>query len=252
VIRGLLPVLVLLTGWQLIGDRASVTLPPPAAWYDALAGLHRAGELWPAVGSTFLTYVLALLCAMVAGTTLGVLLGAAPAADRLLTLTLDVAATLLGAAVVPVLILLLGTGRLTSVALVALTVVWPILHGTTAAVRGIPPTRIDAAATLGLRAYRRWTRVLLPSVVPQLFVALRVASAVTLIVTLLTDILGTGTGVGRLLVVSQQRFDAAACWGLLLVVGTIGCLASATLAQVDARLARRRGDAHRRDGKHFG
>jgi hypothetical protein len=51
---------------------------------------------------------------------------------------------------------------------------------------------------------------------------LRVASAPTLIVTLLTDILGTGTGVGRLLVVSQQRFDAAACWGLLLVVGTIG------------------------------
>ena len=106
--------------------------------------------------------------------------------------------------------------------------------------------------TLGLRAYRRWTRVLLPSLVPQLFVALRVASALTLIITLLTDILGTGTGVGRLLVVSQQRFDAAACWGLLLVVGAIGCLASATLAHVDARLARSRGTAHRRDGKHFG
>ena len=130
-----------------------------------------------------------------------VLLGAAPAVDRLLTPTLDVGATLPGAAVVPVLILLLGTGRLTSVALVALTVVWPILHSTTAAVRAIPPTRIDAAATLGLRAYRRWTQVLLPSVVPQLFVALRVASALTLIITLLTDILGTGTGVGRLIVV---------------------------------------------------
>ena len=150
------------------------------------------------------------------------------------------------------LILVLGTGRLTSVALVALTVVWPILHSTTAAVRAIPPTRIDAAATLGLQVYRRWTRVLLSSVVPQLFVALRVASALTLIVTLLTDILGTGTGVGRLLVVQQQRFDAAACWGLLLVVGTIGCVASTTLAQIDARLGQCRGTAHRRGGKHFG
>jgi ABC-type nitrate/sulfonate/bicarbonate transport system permease component len=252
VIRGLLPLLALLAGWQLAGDPASVTLPPPAAWFDALAGLYRAGELWPAVGSTLLTYVLALPCAMVAGTTLGVVLGAFPTADRLLSPTLDVAATLPGAAVVPVMILLLGTGRLTSVALVALTVVWPILHSTTAAVRAIPATRIDAAATLGLRAYRRWTRVLLPSVVPQLFVALRVASALTLIITLLSDILGTGTGIGRLLVVSQQRFDAAACWGLLLVVGTIGCSASAALAHVDARLARRRGTAHRRDGKHYG
>ena len=173
-IRGLLPVLVLLTGWQLVGDPASVTLPPPTAWFDALAGLHRAGELWPAVGST--------------------------------------------------------------------------LHSTTAAVRAIPPTRIDAARSLGLRVYHRWTRVLLPSLVPQLFVALRVTSALTLIITLLTDILGTDTGIGRLLVVSQQRFESAACWGLLLVVGAIGCLASAVLAQIDARLA----PARRWDGKHFG
>ena len=115
-------------------------------------------------------------------------------------------------------ILLLGTGRLTSVALVALTVAWPILHSVAAAVRAIPPTRIDAARTLGLRAYRRWTRVLLPSLVPQLFVALRVASALTLIITLLTDILGTGTGVGRLLVVSVSNRDLAVVQCILLLV----------------------------------
>ena len=69
-IRGLLPVLVLLTGWQLAGDPTSVTLPPPTAWFDALADLHRTGELWPAVGSTLLTYGLALCCAMLAGTAL--------------------------------------------------------------------------------------------------------------------------------------------------------------------------------------
>ena len=81
---------------------------------------------------------------------------------------------------------------------------------------------------------------------------LRVASALRLIIALLTDILGTGTGMGRLLVVSQQRFEAAVCWGLLLVVGAIGGVASAILAQVDVRLAQRRASTHRRDGKHFG
>jgi ABC-type nitrate/sulfonate/bicarbonate transport system permease component len=93
----------------------------------------------------------------------------------------------------------------------------PIIGISTTWSSGPPGADLRLSIDLGL-----WTRVFLPSVVPPLFVALRVASALTLIVTLLTDILGAGTGVGRLLVVSQQRFDAAACWGLLLVVGTIG------------------------------
>ncbi len=55
---------------------------------------------------------------------------------------------------------------------------------------------------------------------------MRVASALALIVTLLVDIFGTGAGIGRLLVQSQQTFDAAAAWGMLLIVGAFGYLAS--------------------------
>ena len=240
-IRGLLPLFVLLTAWQLAGDPTSVTLPPPLLWIRALTDLHRDGRLWTAVGSTFLTYGLALSCASLAGAALGVLIGTSAAAERLLAPTLDVVATLPGAAVVPIMMLLLGTGRLTAVAVVVLAVVWPIVHSAGAAVRAIPPTRIDAARTLGLPRHRRWTQVILPSLTPQLFVAVRIASSMTLILTLLTDILGNGAGIGRLLLIQQQRFEAASCWGLLLVVGSLGCLISAALARIDARLADRHG-----------
>jgi ABC-type nitrate/sulfonate/bicarbonate transport system permease component len=64
----------------------------------------------------------------------------------------------------------------------------------------------------------------------------RIASAMALIVTLLVDIFGVGAGLGRLLVESQQRFEAATAWGLLLMIGAFGYLTSALLARVGRRV----------------
>ena len=77
---------------------------------------------------------------------------------------------------------------------------------------------------------RRWRSVVLPSLTPDVLLGVRVASALALIIALLTDIFGAGSGIGRLLVESQQRFDAAAAWGLLLIVGGFGYVSNVGLA----------------------
>lgn len=64
----------------------------------------------------------------------------------------------------------------------------------------------------------------------------RVASALAVIIALLVDILGAGAGVGRLLVESQQHFDASAAWGLLLIVGCFGYLMSLLLSLLERRV----------------
>ena len=95
-----------------------------------------------------------------------------------------------------------------------------------AAARTIPAVRLEMSRTLGLSPVQRWVKVGLPSLTPGVLLGVRVASAMALIVTLLVDIFGTGAGIGRLLIQSQQTFDAAAAWGLLLIVGAFGYLAS--------------------------
>ena len=71
---------------------------------------------------------------------------------------------------------------------------------------------------------------------PTILVGIRISSSLALILTLLTDVLGAGSGIGRLLDISQARFDAAAAWGLLLVVGTIGYLASWAVTSLEGAL----------------
>ena len=78
----------------------------------------------------------------------------------------------------------------------------------------------------------RWCSVIVPSLTPQIMLGVRIASALALIVTLLMDIFGTGTGLGRLLVVSQQSFDASAVWGLLCIVGLFGYVTSSALTKL--------------------
>jgi len=61
----------------------------------------------------------------------------------------------------------------------------------------------------------------------------RVAASLAVIITLLVDIFGAGTGLGRLLIESQQRLDASAAWALLLIVGVFGYLMSLMLSRLE-------------------
>ena len=127
-------------------------------------------------------------------------------------------------------VLLLGPNQLSGVVVVALIVSWPILLATAMAMRTVPAVRLEMSRTLGLTLLQRWGKVIVPSLTPGVILGVRVASAMALIVTLLVDIFGVGAGVGRLLVESQQRFEAATAWGLLAMVGTFGYLTSVFFA----------------------
>jgi ABC-type nitrate/sulfonate/bicarbonate transport system permease component len=237
-LRGLLPLAALLTAWQLVGDDRSLSFPPPNEWLAALGRLHDAAVLLPALTFTLTTYLAALLLATVAGTALGIVIGSSRRVDRALTPSLDVLATVPGAAILPVVVLLLGPGRPAAVAVVALAVGWPVLITVTTAMRNIPTIRIEVGRTLGLSPAARRLRIVLPTLAPAILLSMRMASSMALIVTLLNDIVGTGDGVGRLLVAHQQQFDAAAVWGLLLTIGVFGYLVSAALAAVEQRRSR--------------
>ena len=160
----------------------------------------------------------------------GVAIGASHRIDRTLTPSIDFLAAVPGAAVVPVVVLLLGPNQLSGVVVVALIVSWPILLATAMSMRTVPAVRLEMSRTLGLTLLQRWGKVIVPSLTPGVILGVRVASAMALIVTLLVDIFGVGAGVGRLLVESQQRFEAATAWGLLAMVGTFGYLTSVFFA----------------------
>ena len=235
-LRGLVVLSGALLVWQFTvgaaGDEGS--FPPPTEWFAALADLNDDGVLLPAIGHTLTMVVVGLALATLLGVAVGAATGASRLVDRAVSPSVEFLAAVPAAAFVPVAVLLLGTSMLSGVVVVALVACWPILLETASAMRRFPAVRFDMSRTLGLSIGDRWRKVVLPTLAPAILLGVRIASALALIVALLVDILGAGKGIGRLLVASQQSFDAAAAWGLLLLLGGIGFALSVVVVRVDA------------------
>jgi len=223
-ITGLLPLVAVLLVWQATGPERSISYPRPTAWLAGLQDMLLNGTLLSALGTTLLTFTVALILAIPIGGCIGMLMGASDRVDRALTPIMDFFRSLPPPAIVPVLGLILGLTPLTNVMIVVVAVVWPILLNTATGMRSVPRVRLEMARTLALSPSERLLKIVVPSVAPSVMVGVRIAASSALIVTLLIDMLGTGDGLGRQLALSQQRFQAGAVWGLLLLTGLLGYL----------------------------
>lgn len=223
-IRGLWLLIIPLVLWQVLGNPEDFTFPTPKTWYTAVAELNSEGLLVPAIMRTLLTFVLSLIVATVLGVAIGIAVGASHRLGRALTGPLDFARAVPGVALVPALGLLFGNGLGSSVLIVVIAIIWPILLNAVLGMRSISPVLLDMARTLGLSRRERAFKVILPSLAPQVMMGVRISVSLSLIVTLVTDIIGTGEGLGRVLIDQQNLYQAPSVWGLLFLIGAFGFL----------------------------
>ena len=247
--RGLLPLALLLVGWQL-GSPSSPYLPPPSAWAQALGDLWSGGALLPAAAATLLTFALALGAAIVLGIGLGLLVGGVRRADRAFGPSLEFARAMPPAAVVPIATLLLGYSQQMKVVVVASGAIWPILLSTRAAVRRLDPVLLETARSLHLTRWQQLRKVTLPALAPGMFLGVRLGAPIALVVTLLVEFLTQVDGVGGLIATAQRSYLSAEVWGLILLAGLFSVSFNSLVAAVEARMFRSRtGSARRRRGR---
>jgi len=221
---GMVPLAVGLLVWELSGTAENFSFPVPSSWWDAGHELMSSGVFGPALRVTMTTYSVSMAIATVLGVGAGIVLGFYVKAERALTPLIDFFRTLPPPVIVPVLTLLLGITLKAGITIVVISVMWPILLNTIGAVREMPTVRREIAPVLGLGRIETLFKVTMPSLLPGIVVGLRTALSLGLVVTLLVDIIGSGSGIGRLLVIRQQLFDASSVWALLFVIGVIGYL----------------------------
>ena len=113
---------------------------------------------------------------------------------------------------------------------------WPVLLAVASARQNIPHVRLEMGRVLGLSKAQQMLKVVLPSLLPAVMTGSRVVVSQGFVVALLIDIIGAGAGIGRLLVVRQQAFDASAVWALLVIIGLFGLVANLIVAAADNRV----------------
>jgi len=239
-VSGLLPLVVVLGLWQLFGADDSVYAPKPSRWLDQVRGLWTGGEFQQALLDTLATFALAFVLAGVLGTVIGTVIGRSRRTDRVLGPVLEFFRVMPAAAIVPLAVLIAGYTENMKVGVVVFSAIWPVLLRVRAGARGLDPLLDDVARSLHLSRPDRWRKVLLPALLPAILHGLRLATSPVLIIVLLVEIVTRINGLGGLIEESQQNFDSAAVYGLLVATGLVALGMNLLVAVVEGRLLRHR------------
>ena len=217
----------------------AVAAPSAALW--AFWGALRDGQLWQATAFTLGSAGLGLALGSLAGVALGTLLGLWAAAGRAAFLSIELLRPVPSVALVPLAMLVFGFGLRMEVAVVAFACLWPMLVLTQAAVRQVDRQLLEVGQALELSPGQQWLWLVLPAIVPRLFVALRLAVAIALVVAVTVEIAANPHGMGYALVIAQQSLDPALMLAWLGWVGVTGFVINAGAMRLQQWVARRMG-----------
>ena len=219
-----LPVMLLtLLEWHTRGTGAgSETLAPPSLALKAFAGAIGDGSLWQATAFTLGSAALGLLVGASLGVLLGLLLGLSPRAARTGFLSIEVLRPVPSVALIPLSMLVFGFGLRMEVAVIAFATFWPMLVLAQAAARQIEPRLLEVAHALNLSPQQRISKIVIPAMVPRLFVALRLGVSIALVVAVTVEIAANPHGMGYAIMIAQQSLDPALMLAWLFWIGMVG------------------------------
>lgn len=241
-LRGVAGPIVLLLVWELAAAFGLIDahyLPPPSVV------LPRIGELLGGdpdflldTVATVLTFLIALGIAALIAVPLGLLLGSVRPARTAVLTVVEFLRPLPAVALLPLFMLLLGSGPETKITLATYAALWPILFNTMYAMDEMDPLYTDIARSFGFSRLRTTFSVALPHAAPFVATGVRVSASISLIVVVVVELIAGGArGVGTFLLEASSgagRMDLVLAGTV--VVGTLGYLINSGLHLLQRRL----------------
>lgn len=242
--------LLILIGWQL-GVQHAWTLPfdikmafLPTPGEVALRGADFAfggiyddsfsGTLWGHLGASALRVVQGFGLAVVVAVPLGVLMGRSKLLFRMLEPTVNLIRPIPVTAWAPLTLLIIGFGDRSTVFLVFIAAVFPILLNTISGVHQVPGRLLEAAAMLGTPRLQALYKVVMPAAASQIIAGMRIAMGLAWVILVVGETVGISTGLGALITQAREQSRTDLIIVGMIVIGLAGFLADRLLTLVFA------------------
>ncbi|HEY9211248.1 MAG TPA: ABC transporter permease subunit [Ancylobacter sp.] len=246
----------LFTGiWELLwalGYANPLLLPPPHLFLSDIPGTlqyfdrsNRIGSvatgggvqaLLITMGWTTMRVVLGLTLGFICGVAVGATIHYIKPARNLLLPTILLLAPISPVAWLPVAIFVFGIGDVPAVFLVFITVFFAIVLSTGAQIESVPKNYIHVARIMGATRRQTFWRVILPAILPSLFMTLRLNLFAAWMVVLIAETVGVGTGLGQITSMARSTFNARLVFFTMGIIGVLGFLSDWGLRQVQHKM----------------
>jgi NitT/TauT family transport system permease protein len=218
---GLLAVAVFLAAWQavfLVVPFNPLFITKPSLMLAGLLDMIATGELLDALLASGTPFVLGLAAAAVIGVAVGIVMGwrtrVGYALDPLLTVFY--ASPLV--ALAPLVVVFFGVGTGAKTMIVFLLAVFPFIFNACAGTRAVDRLLIDVVRSLGGRERDLYVKVIVPSVLPYIVAAARIAVGRALIGVLVGEFFAASEGIGYAIARFGDLFALDRMFACILVI----------------------------------
>ena len=222
-----LTVIALLLGiwWWVVVATESVIFPTPGQVVIGTIELIKDGTLWEHIYSSLFRVGTGFLLAVLIAVPLGLWMGWVKGAYTTLNPLFQILRPISPIAWIPIAILWFGVGNASPVFLIFLSSVFPMIVQTTAGVHTIERRYLRAAENFGVSRYTLFTQVVIPAVLPQIIVGMRIGIGVAWLVVVAAEMIALHSGLGYLIMDSRNagnRYDLVIA--AMIIIGLIGLL----------------------------
>ena len=154
-------------------------------------------EFMADLGATVAAWGTALVVAIAISVPLGVVLGSSDRAFKLTSPVVNLMRPIPSVCLLPLTLVVFGTGFSMKIVLVSYATVWPILFNTIYGIHNVDPITVQTARCFGLGPLAVIRRVSLPSAAPFIFTGIRISASIGLVVLVSAELLAdTRSGIG--------------------------------------------------------
>lgn len=203
----------------------SVIFPTPWAVVRGTGELIEDGTLWMHIGSSLYRVGAGFLLAVAVAVPLGLWMGWVKGAYITLNPLFQILRPISPIAWIPIAILWFGVGNASPVFLIFISSVFPMIVQTITGVHTIEKRYLRAAENFGVSRYRLFRQVVLPAVLPQIVVGMRIGLGVAWLVVVAAEMIALRSGLGYLIMDSRNagnRYDLVIAG--MIIIGIIGLL----------------------------
>jgi sulfonate transport system permease protein len=209
----IVPGVPLVPGWDVLITRTFLSMADYWAGGFSVASVGEGAERSYAAAAlavvshsldTLVRLYVGMLVGAVAGTLIGLALSWSPWTRRLIDLPVQLVRGLPLLAMVPLFQLWFGTYFIGKVAFIAYGVGVLFVAGTINAVKNVPQIYIDNALTLGANKFALYRTIIIPAIFPELRATILLSLGVGWATVIGAEYLGAQSGLGYILVYSQQ------------------------------------------------
>ena len=215
-----------------------VLLPAPGQVARVFADTVRDGSLPQHVGTSLVRVAIGFGAAAVVALALGLLAAMCLPVRLLVEPIIEFVRPIPPLAFLPMFLVWFGLGEASKVAFIGYTTFFPMFVAVAAAVLRVDVTLLRAAASLGASRLDLIRRVIVPSALPGIIVALRLGFALALFVIVGAEFMGADAGLGHLIMEGRTFFVPAQIVMGALVLGVLGSVVNALLLGAERRLFR--------------